>query len=82
MKKVKIFILIISSSIPAFAIDPTPIIIDPITILPMMPVFFNTKTGYSTPLYRLYKNDWDVHTYLHRQVNESTSSLKDGPTKA
>jgi hypothetical protein len=67
MKKVKIFILtfilIISSSIPAFAIDPTPIIIDPITILPMMPVFFNTKTVYSTPLYRLYKNDWDIHTY-------------------
>ncbi len=76
-----IFMLLATSS--AFAsiviptLIPTPIIIDPIITIPLMPTFNNTRTLYSEPLYRLYHDEWEVHTYTSSEY-ERTDLIDNG----
>ena len=89
MKKMKVLILalilIITTAMPAFGINPpivTPILVDPIELgpiinLPMMPVFLNTKSISTIPLYRLYNASIDKHTYTS-STGEKNDLLADG----
>ncbi len=83
MKKIRIIlltlILLMTSSIPAFGLDPAPIVIDPIMVMPLMPVFFNTRTVSSIPLYRLHNSAWDVHSYTSSS-SEKADLIADGWT--
>jgi hypothetical protein len=88
MKKILVLLLILTllATSSAFAsvvipqiVIPTPIVIDPIITIPLMPSFTNTSSLYNEPLYRLYHDDWEVHTYTSSE-SERTALLANGWT--